>query len=53
MKINIKEEIKKIDEQIQILYIKKNKLINLNNKTDEKKNEKPLKYSDYLLSYVI
>lgn len=55
MKTSIKEEIKKIDEQIQILHIKKKELINLDkqiNKID-KKNEKTLNYSDYLLSYII
>ena len=55
MKTSVKEQIKKIDEQIQNLYIKKNELISLdkkNNKIDIK-YDKSLKYSDYLLSYII
>jgi len=61
MKTNIKEEIKKIDEQIQILNIKKKELINLDNQFNQfnkinktnKKYEKPLNYTDCLLSYII
>ena len=64
MKTSIKEQIKKIDEQIQILNIKKKELINLDNQFNQfnqfnkinktnKKYEKPLNYTDCLLSYII